>query len=77
MLGNNFSWSGILTMEPTMVGAYVLVGGVGLLCIGSGWLESKLFDGRFSYVSNALTGLLNIGLPVAYLSFLIRFLTSL
>jgi hypothetical protein len=72
MLEVNFSWSEFFTMDPVMTGAYVLVGGVGLVCIGAGWLESRLLSGPFAYVSKTINGLLNIGLPVSYAIMLIR-----
>ncbi|MFD5978695.1 hypothetical protein ACFWFO_01655 [Bacillus subtilis] len=68
---------GFFDMTPEVVGLYVLVGGAGLVCIGAAWLEGRLFGGKFSYIADALNGLLKIGLPVGYFALLLRFFTTL
>ncbi|MFG6315997.1 hypothetical protein SM193_09230 [Bacillus velezensis] len=64
-------------MEPVMLGAYVLVGGVGLVCIGAAWMESKMWGGPFEYVATFVNGLLKIGLPASYFFLLLRFVMGL
>lgn len=67
----------IFSMSPAMLGAYVLVGGVGAACILSGVLERKLFGGSFAFVYDWLNIILKVGMPIAYLAFLLRFIFSL
>lgn len=73
----DFSGSSFLAMSPAMIGAYVLVGGVGAVCILSGVLERRLFGGSFAFVYDWLNIALKIGLPIAYVAFLLRFIFSL
>lgn len=77
MMGINFSWSSVLTMEPVMLGAYALVGGAGLVCIAAAWMESKVWGGPFEHIATLVNGVLKIGLPASYFVLLIRFLTGL
>ncbi|MGG3623880.1 hypothetical protein ABES25_10045 [Bacillus gobiensis] len=76
MLGVNFSWKEVVHMSPEMLGAYVLVGGVGLVCIGAGYLEKRISGGRLGYISGAVNGLLNLALPVSYVFMLLRFFSG-
>ncbi|MBO1515664.1 hypothetical protein [Metabacillus bambusae] len=71
------STSSFLSMSPAMIGAYVLVGGVGVVCILSGVLERKLFGGSFSFVYDWINIGLKIGMPLAFVALLLRFIFSL
>lgn len=71
------STSSFFTMSPAMVGAYALVGGIGATCIISGVLERKLFGGSLAFVYDWLNIGLKIGLPIAYIALLLRFIFSL
>ncbi|MGG0778155.1 hypothetical protein ABE060_23545 [Bacillus rugosus] len=56
---------------------YALVGGAGLVCIGAAWLEGRLFGGKFSYIGDAVNGLLRFVLPAGYAVLLLRFLNAI
>ncbi|MEC1625408.1 hypothetical protein P9E08_08450 [Bacillus mojavensis] len=56
---------------------YALVGGAGLACIGAAWLEGRLFGGKFSYIGDAVNGLLRFVLPAGYAVLLLRFLNAI
>lgn len=72
-----FTAAGFFDMSPEMVGLYALVGGAGLACIAAAWLEGRLFGGKFSYIGDAVNGLLKFALPAGYAVLLLRFLSSI
>ncbi|MCY7794066.1 hypothetical protein MOB54_02340 [Bacillus spizizenii] len=72
-----FTATGFFDMSPEVVGLYALVGGAGLVCIGAAWLEGRLFGGKFSYIGDAVNGLLRFVLPAGYAVLLLRFLNAI
>lgn len=76
-MNSMISVGSFFSMSPAMAGAYGLVVGTGLACIAAGWLEGRLFGGKFAHIADWFNGLLSIGLPVAFFALLLRFIFSL
>ena len=67
----------LFSLSPSMTLGYVLVGGVGVACIISGFLERRLFGGSHAYIFEWIDRLLKVGLPAAYITIIWRLFSGL
>jgi len=67
----------LFDLSPSMTIGYVLVAGVGIVCISASFLERKLFGGSHAYIFEWIDRLLKIGLPVAYITIVWRLFSGL
>lgn len=67
----------LFDLSPTMALGYGLVIGAGVLCIGAGFIEKRLFGGSHAYISEWFERLLLIGLPIAYITLVWRLFSAL
>ena len=72
-----FSKEDLFDLSPSMTIGYVLVGGIGVACIISGFLERRLFGGSHAYIFEWIDRLLKVGLPTAYITIIWRLFSGL